>query len=311
MKVLIDISGYIYRAFYAFPELMTTSGQHVGAVFGFSSLMLKLIGFFLDLQRRDSLQWAEIAKIQGLQLGVSTAPKFVAAADSKAPNFRHDIFAEYKVNRVKMPEQLIKQIPIIKDICCKLGFFVIERPGFEADDIIASYVRQTNLKTEPIIVVSSDKDLLQLMQFENVTIFDPMKQKFITENDVLAKFGVKPDKLLDVLALMGDSSDNIPGAPGIGPKTATDLINQFGSIQSLIKNIDSLPKSKRNMILKESIGKIELSYRLAQLCYTVPLAPFQEESSFNLAELIATFEELEFTSLIRRATELMASNDAS
>ena len=137
-----------------------------------------------------------------------------------------------------------------------------EIPGFEADDIIATYAKK--IPDQHINIISSDKDLMQLMN-DRITIYDPMKRKYVTNEDVIKKFGVTPDKILDVLSLMGDASDNVPGIPGIGAKTASALINEYGSLDNLLKNIDSVPKSRRNDILKSEIDKAILSRNLIRL----------------------------------------------
>ena len=233
---LIDVSGYIYRAFYALPNL-TFEGQEVGALYGFCSAMQKVTTMFPNSM-------------------------FIAALDSGKKTFRNDIYEEYKANRKAMPEELVTQIPLIKEACEKFGFFKVEKAGFEADDIIATYAKK--ITDHEINIISSDKDLMQLMS-DRITIYDPMKRKYITEDDVIKKFGVTHDKVLDVLALMGDTSDNIPGVSGIGPKTASALINEFGSLDNLIANLDKLPKSKKNEVLKNEIDKALLSRELARL----------------------------------------------
>ncbi len=234
MIVLIDVSGFIYRAFYALPGLLY-EGREVGALYGFCTAMRKMQKLF---------------------------PKaiFVAAMDSSKKTFRNEIYAEYKANRKATPEELISQIPLIKEACMKFGFNIVEVKGFEADDIIASYAS----RLPDVTIISSDKDLMQLMN-ENTKIYDPMKQKYVTPEGVKKKFGVTPDKVLDMLSLMGDTSDNIPGVPGIGPKTASALLEKFGSLDGIIENLDALPKGKKYEILKGEIEKAILSRDLASL----------------------------------------------
>lgn len=233
---LIDVSGFIYRAFYALPSL-TYKGEEVGALYGFCAAMRKITNLFPNSM-------------------------FIAALDSGKKTFRNEIYTEYKANRKAMPEELISQISFIKEACEKFGFFISSKIGYEADDIIASYV--SKIKGHKINIISSDKDLMQLMS-DTVSIYDPMKQKYITEEDVFKKFGVNHQKILDVLSLMGDSSDNVPGVPGIGPKTAAELINKYGSIENLINHLDELPKNKRNETLKQEIDKAILSKELIKL----------------------------------------------
>jgi DNA polymerase-1 len=234
---LIDVSGFIYRAFYAFPRF-THKDVEVGALYGFCSEMLKIASQF-----KGSM--------------------FAAAFDCGKKTFRNEIYPEYKANRKETPKEILSQIPLIKEACESFGFTSIERPGFEADDIIATCVK-ANSDRYKINIFSSDKDLLQLLD-DNVAVYDSMKKKFVTEEDVVEKFGVPRDKVLDVLSLMGDSSDNIPGVSGIGPKTAASLINEFGSLENLISRVDSLPNNKKNETLKKEIDKAALSKRLASL----------------------------------------------
>lgn len=242
MVNLIDVSGFIYRAFYALPSL-TYEGQEVGALYGFCSAMKRITNLFPNSM-------------------------FIAALDSGKKTFRNEIYSDYKANRKAMPDELSSQIPFIKEACEKFGFYLANKMGYEADDIIASYV--SKIKDHKINVISSDKDLMQLMR-ENISIYDPMKQKYITEEDVLKKFGVTSDKVLDVLSLMGDSSDNVPGVSGIGPKTAAELINKYESLDNLIEHIDELPKNKRNETLKNEIDKALLSKNLIKLKYDLDL----------------------------------------
>lgn len=246
---LIDVSGFIYRSFYGFRNLTHRLRDgaviEIGAIYGFCSAMLKLISIF----------------------GKSM---FVAALDSSRQTFRSEIYPQYKANRKATPPELTAQFPIIREACECFGFRTLTLPGFEADDIIASYVKTiSEHQGYEIIVISSDKDLMQLLDYNQtyskISLYDPIKQKFITNDDVLEKFGVLPNMILDVMALMGDSSDNIPGIPGIGIKTAADLINKFGSLENLILNLSCLPKSKKNGILKQEIEKAILSKRLATL----------------------------------------------
>ncbi|MDR2598430.1 MAG: hypothetical protein LBC25_01775 [Holosporales bacterium] len=262
---LIDVSGFIYRAFYGFQNitrrLADGSTIEIGAVYGFCSSMLKLMSTFKNAM-------------------------FLAALDSSRHTFRSEIYPQYKANRKSTPPELSAQFPIIREACECFGFRPLTIPGFEADDIIASYVK--TIAENPgyeIIVVSSDKDLMQLLNYDQtyskIRLYDPMKQKFINDGEVLEKFGVPPSMILDVMALMGDSSDNIPGVPGIGIKTAAALIREFGSLERLIQNLDHLPKNKKNEILKKEIDKAKLSKTLATLKNDI-------EVNFQYSEAIPT-----------------------
>lgn len=237
MIALIDVSGFAYRSFYAFPS-MKHNDQEVGALYGFCSSMKNIIDKFKDFI-------------------------FVAAMDYGKKTFRHDLYPEYKSNRKETPEQLINQIPLIQDACNSFGFNVVKINGYEADDIIATYASKLP-SNQKVVVISSDKDLMQLMS-NNVSIYDPIKRSIITQEDVVKKFGVTSDKILDFLSLVGDQSDNIPGIQGIGPKTAANLLNEFGSLENIVQNLTKLPKGKKFEKIKEDIDRARLSKKLATL----------------------------------------------
>ena len=237
---LLDVSGLMYRAFFGTPS-MQINGQEVGALYGFK----------VEL---NSLR----SKFRG-----ST---FIAAKKT----FRNDIYPEYKANRPKMPESLVSQCALIHNACDEMECKLVRKVGYEADDIIASYVKQFYRDTE-LIVVSGDKDLLQLLQFDNVKVYNPSKHRFINNEDVFARYGVFPIQLLDMFSLMGDTSDNVPGIPGIGFKTASKLINQYKSLDGLVANIDKLPNTKTMQKIRDNINKAILSKKLIDLCYNVAL----------------------------------------
>ena len=208
---LIDGSGFIFRAFHALPPLTRADGTPVGAVLGFCNIVLKL----LDSHDIDNM---------------------AVVFDSARSNFRHDIYDQYKANRGETPEDLIPQFPLFRDVCTAFQLAQIELDGYEADDIIATYTNRAVEKGHNVTIVSSDKDLMQLVG-PQVRMLDPIKNKFIGPDEVFEKFGVAPEKVTDIQALAGDSTDNIPGVPGIGVKTAALLINEFGYlILSLIIN---------------------------------------------------------------------------
>lgn len=241
---LLDVSGLMYRAFYGAPS-MQVDGREVGALYGFKAELNTLL-----------------SKFKG-----ST---FIATLDCAKRTFRNDIYPAYKANRPKMPEDLVSQCPLIHDACEQAGCKIAKKIGYEADDIIASYVKYF-YKDTAITVVSGDKDLLQLLQFENVKVYNPTKHKFINNDDILSKYGVTPKQLLDVFSLMGDASDNVPGIPGIGPKTASKLINQYKTLNGLIDNIHTLPYTKMMQRVRDNIEQAVLSKKLIDLCYTVEL----------------------------------------
>ncbi len=205
---LVDGSGYIFRAFYGLPMMTNPEGTPVNAVYGFTNMFLKLT-----------------AKIK--------CDYCLVLFDAKRQNFRNNFFADYKGTRKETPEELIPQFPIIREAVDALNINHLEMEGFEADDLIATYAKQATDKGYEAVVVSADKDLMQLIR-PGVEYYDPMKDKFFTPEDVKEKFGVYPERVVDVQALAGDSTDNVPGVPGIGLKTAAELVNQFGSLEQVL-----------------------------------------------------------------------------
>lgn len=277
---ILDVSGFVYRAFYGLPS-MKFEDREVGSVYGYSNAMIKLTKQF---------------------------PKamFIAAFDSSKKTFRNDIYPDYKMNRKHMPEELVSQLPLIRDVTSAFGFVSAIHDGYEADDIIASYVKtikNNGCGGYTINVISSDKDLIQLLNpDENINIYDPLKQKYITNDDVLKKFGVSsPNQILDILSLMGDSSDNIPGIPGVGPKTAALLINEFGSLENLMQTLDgdSSVLSKKLDKVKKNIDIVMISQKLARL-YDDISVDFEYVESSQKKDLIEFFNKFGFKSLIER-----------
>jgi DNA polymerase-1 len=220
---LIDGSAYIYRAYHAIAPLTNKSGLPTHAVYGFTNILLRVL--------REK------------------APRFLGIAfDVRGPNFRHEMYSAYKANRPPMPDDLACQIPYIKEIVAAHNIACLERQGFEADDLIASAAKKLAAQGHQVIVVSGDKDLLQLVS-EKITVWDPMRDMFMDPAAVQKKYNIPVDHLLDFFALMGDSSDNVPGVAGIGPKTAEKLINQCGSLEGLYQNIETISQAK----LKEKL----------------------------------------------------------
>lgn len=236
---LIDGSGYIFRAFYGLPPLTAPDGTPVNAVYGFTNMFMKLtqkIGCDYNL----------------------------VLFDAKRHNFRNEIFADYKANRKETPEELVPQFPIIREAVDALNLNFFEKEGYEADDLIATYTRLALSQGMEVIIVSADKDLMQLIR-DGVSFYDPMKDKFFTPEDVKEKFGVYPQQVIDVQALSGDSSDNIPGIPGIGPKTAAELVNQFGSLSEVLANAETIKQQKRRETIMANIESAQISLRLVTL----------------------------------------------
>ncbi len=236
---LIDGSGFIFRAYHALPPLTRPDGTPVNAVLGFTNMLVKLI---TDMH----------------------VPNIAVIFDAKRKNFRNDIYKEYKANRDETPEDLIPQFPLIREATEAFSIPAIELEGFEADDLIATYVKQARAAGRPVTIVSSDKDLMQLIQ-DGVRMFDPMKYKYMGEAEVQEKFGVTPDKVVDVQALAGDSTDNVPGVPGIGVKTAAQLINEYGDLETLLKKASEIKQQKRRESLIENAELARISKKLVQL----------------------------------------------
>ena len=242
---LIDGSGYIFRAFYGLPPLTAPDGTPVNAVYGFTNMFLKLT-----------------TKIP--------CDYCLVLFDAKRQNFRNDIFAAYKGTRKETPEELIPQFPLIREAVDVLNISFLEMEGFEADDLIATYTAQALAKGLEVVVVSGDKDLMQLIR-PGVEFYDPMKDKFFTPEDVREKFGVYPDKVVDVQALSGDSIDNVPGVPGIGPKTAAQLINEYGSVENLLVHAGEIKQEKRRQAILDNAENARISLKLVTLKADVPV----------------------------------------
>ncbi len=237
--ILVDGSAYIFRAYYGLPPMNRADGTPINAVFGFTNMLVKLIEDYSD-------------------------DKMIVIFDAARENFRNDIYPEYKANRGDAPDDLIPQFPLIRECVKSFNIPQLEIEGFEADDLIATYVNLAEKDEIETIIVSSDKDLMQLVS-KKVTMLDPMKNKKFEIKDVEEKFGVKPDKVIFIQALTGDKVDNIPGAPGIGPKTASQLINEFNDIDGLFKNLNKIKQDKRKNTLIEAENDIRLSLKLVTL----------------------------------------------
>ena len=246
--VLVDGSGYIFRAFHGLPMMNRPDGTPINAVFGFTKMLLKL---------KADLNPSHI----------------IVIFDAGRVTFRNDIYPEYKSNRSEPPEELVPQFALVRQAAEAIGLPVLEMPGFEADDLIASYARQAEQAGMSCLIVSSDKDLMQLVR-GNITMLDPMKNRPIGREEVIEKFGVTPDKVVDVQALAGDSTDNVPGVPGIGIKTAAELINQFGDLDSLLAAAETIKQPKRRENLIQFAEQARISRQLVYLKddVDVPLA---------------------------------------
>jgi DNA polymerase I len=280
---LIDGSGYIFRAYYALPPLTRKSdGLPVGAVSGFCSMLFKLLE---DSKSNENLQ---------------KPTHFAVIFDSARKTFRNEIYKDYKANRSEAPDDLAPQFEYIRKSVTAFNLPSVDLPNYEADDLLATYAEKILAKGAKVTIVSSDKDLMQLYK-KNVRLFDPMKNKFITPEDIAAKFGVGPEKVIDVQSLAGDSSDNVPGVPGIGVKTAAELINKYGTLEKLLDNAKEIKQNKRRETLIENKDKAIISKKLVTLMKDAPVERKIEE--FQLKEidkdkLYKFLREMEFNRLL-------------
>ena len=292
---LIDGSGYIFRAYYALPPLTRKSdGLPTGAVNGFCNMLFKLLE---DSKSDDNKE---------------KPTHFVVIFDSARKNFRNEIYSDYKGNRSDAPDDLIPQFDYIRKSVEAFNLPSVELLNYEADDLIATYSEQILSAGAKVTIISSDKDLMQLYK-KNIRIYDPMKNKYISDQDILDKFGVEPSKVIDVQALAGDSSDNVPGVPGIGVKTAAELINQYKTLENLLKKASEIKQNKRRQTLIENKDKAIVSKKLVTLKKDVPikneiiefklknvdkkkLYDFLREMEFNrlLSSAISTYGEIGF-----------------
>jgi len=274
---LIDANAFCYRAFYALKGLRTSNGQATNAVYGFISILNKI----LKEQKPDYI---------------------ICCFDVSRRTFRSAKLSQYKMNRQAMPDDLVSQIPFIKDIIRAYGIPIFEKEGFEADDIIAHLAKSVSSKQIPVTIVSSDKDILQLVN-DKISVFNPYKDNgtLYDPDKVKEFFGVSPDKVTDVLTLMGDASDNIPGIPGIGEITARKLIDQFGSLDKLVKNIPKVESEKIRQVLSANLDNIKLNKELVSLDQEVEIKLDLKEAKVgqrDTEKLAKIFKELEFKKLL-------------
>ncbi len=293
--LLIDGNAFCYRAFYAVRKLTTSQGQPTNAVFGFVAMLNKL----LSEHRPDYL---------------------AVAFDLKAPTFRHHRFAEYKIQRKPMPDELSVQIPVIKKVLAAYRIPIFEKKGYEADDIIATLASKLNSRNLEILIVTGDKDILQIVS-DNIKVINPHKDNLILDESwVRQRFGVAPEKIVEIMSLAGDASDNISGVPGIGEASAINLIKKFGSLEEVLVNADKIANKTRRQNLKDFSAQARMSRELAKLDCNVPqlLAVGsrgsirgQEQNLTNSLEqlkvvepdketLFEIFKELEFRSLMSK-----------
>ena len=283
---LIDGSGYIFRAYYALPPLSRKSdGLPTGAVSGFCSMLFKL----LENARSDDSK--------------NKPTHFAVIFDSARKNFRNEIYSEYKANREEAPDDLAPQFEYIRKSVEAFNLPSIELLNYEADDLIATYAKKITEAGAKVTVISSDKDLMQLVSTK-VRLFDPMKSKVIGEKDVIEKFGVKPSQVIDVQSLAGDSSDNVPGVPGIGVKTAAELINKYKTLENLLKKASEIPQNKRRETLLSNKDKAMISKQLVTLKNDVPLRNDAADfiiKDINKDKLYDFLRDMEFNRLLSQA----------
>ncbi|MCP2520361.1 DNA polymerase I [Candidatus Aminicenantes bacterium AC-335-K20] len=272
---LVDGSSLIYRAFFALPRLTTKKGFPTNAIYGFVNMLRKLIK--------------------------SENPEYlVVAFDVKGPTVRHKLFKEYKAQRPPMPDELQMQIPYIRKILKALNIPIFEEENYEADDVLGSLAKKASQENFISVLVTGDKDFFQLVN-DKIIVFNPVKEKYFNRKEIEDYFGIKPEQVIDVLALQGDQSDNIPGIPGIGEKTAKALIKEFGSIDSLIKNLEKIEKNKLKEKIKENLELLEISRELAVIKTDLDIEFNPEKFRLkkpDYSSLINLFRELEFTSLL-------------
>ena len=279
---LVDGSAYIFRAFFAIPPLNNSSGLPTNAIFGFTNILLKFLKQY--------------------------KPEYVTVAlDAGRETFRNEMFAGYKGNRPEAPAELIPQFPYFRKVLDGLNVPLLELPGYEADDIIATLCEQMAEKDCDLVVVSSDKDLMQLVT-DGIKLLDSAKDRWIGAAEVHEKFGVKPEQVTEVMGLMGDAVDNIPGVKGIGEKTAIALIQQFQSLENLYSGLDEVEKMKLRgaarvrKILEDGKEAAFMSRALATVKRDVPIDVGLEQlkfTGFNQEKLRSLFIELEFTNLLK------------
>ena len=291
--VLVDGSGYIFRAYHALPPLTRKSdGLPIGAVAGFSNMLFKLLRGQHDADRPTH---------------------FAVIFDKGSYTFRNDIYDLYKANRSETPEDLIPQFPLTRDATRAFGAAAIEMEGFEADDLIATYAKQAEAKGARVTIISSDKDLMQLVS-ERVSMLDTMKNKSIGIPQVIEKFGLGPERVIEIQALAGDSVDNIPGVPGIGVKTAVVLLEQFGDLETLLQRCDEIPQKGRREKMMANIDNARVSLELVTLKADVALETPLEDLAVSDPDVDVLFdflEEMQFRTLTNRVRAALGEGDTA
>jgi len=283
--ILVDGSAYLYRAFHAMPNLSNSKGEHTGAVYGVINMLRKLLKDF--------------------------APEHMAVIfDAKGKTFRDELYKDYKANRPPMPQELRNQIQPLHNIIKAMGIPLLVVEGVEADDVIGTLALQATQSNMDTLISTGDKDMAQLVN-EHVTLMDTMKDSMLTRDTVIEKFGVPPEKIIDYLALMGDKSDNIPGVPNVGPKTAVKWLDQFGTMDDVINNAAEI-KGKAGENLRNAIEQLPLSYQLATIKCDVPLEVTPIDLTLdapNITELTTLYGHMEFKTWLSEILSMDQSTD--
>ncbi len=289
---LVDGSGYIFRAYHALPPLTRADGTPVGAVYGFCNMLYKLLADASDFEKPTHL---------------------AVIFDAGRFTFRNDIYPDYKANRDDPPEDLVPQFSVIRDAVRAFNVPAIELEGFEADDVIATYAQQAKARGATVTIVSSDKDLMQLVN-DDVTMLDTMKNRRLGIPEVHEKFGVGPEKVVDVQALAGDSVDNVPGVPGIGVKTAATLINEYGDLDTLLDSAEEIKQPKRRQNLIEFAEQARISRDLVRLRDDVPMPETLDElevQELDVEKLLAFVQENGFRGLHTKLTAIHGGGETA
>ncbi len=277
--VIVDGYGFVFRAFFSLADFKTSKGEPVGAIYGFMNMILKVLN--------------------------SLSPEIlIVVFDSGKKTFRSELYPEYKANRKEAPEDLKPQFPLIRNAVEAMNLKYVEVEGFEADDIIATYSKIIEKNGGKSIIISSDKDLMQLVKNGITEFYDPMKNKFIKEEDVEQKFGVKPHQVKDFLSILGDSSDNIPGIKGIGEKGASELLNKFHTLENIYEKLSEIEKPRLKKLLEEGKEMAFLSQKLASLHFDVNVPNIEDFKikPFNKEILYSFLAKYEMNSLIAKLT---------
>ena len=283
---LIDGHSFIYRAYFAIRSLSTSKGQPTNAIYGFTNMLIKVV--------REK------------------QPDFFAVVfDSKGPTHRHQEYAAYKAQRPEMPDTLSQQVPFIHRIVSAFRIPLLMMEGYEADDLIGTLAKQAEQKGFDITIVTGDKDLFQLIS-PRIRIYDSMKDKIYDSQDVQERFGVEPERIPEIMGLMGDTIDNIPGVPGIGEKTAIKLVQQFHTIDNLLGHLDQVRQHKLQETLYRHKDLAKMSRQLVTLQLDCPIQTdlsHLKRTAPDMQELMDLFQQLEFHSLLKRVEEMQGAND--